>query len=116
MFSFIALFLPLLSPPNKEVPVEEHNGHALGEEEEQAADEEEGEGVEADDEATQVETAGDEEEEEAEEETDEVTEDSLTRHITKNLILLFGLLKYLKFVFFQSFLVCSTLFFPPLSL
>ncbi|XP_040902005.1 SH3 domain-binding glutamic acid-rich protein isoform X2 [Toxotes jaculatrix] len=72
-----------------EVPVEERNGDAHGEEEQtQAADEEKGEGGEeeeeqegevADDEATEEETAGDEapaEEEEAVEETDEVTEDT----------------------------------------
>ncbi|KAM7399549.1 hypothetical protein PAMP_018814 [Pampus punctatissimus] len=69
-----------------EVPVEERNGDAHGE---QAADEEEREGGEeeevAEDEATEGETAGDEapaeeeeaeEEEEAAEETDEVTEDT----------------------------------------
>ncbi|XP_059186518.1 SH3 domain-binding glutamic acid-rich protein isoform X1 [Centropristis striata] len=69
-----------------EVPVQERNGDAHGEEE-QAADEEEGEGGEkaeeedvaegetADDEATEGETAGDEAPAE-EEETDEVTEDT----------------------------------------
>ncbi|XP_072248853.1 SH3 domain-binding glutamic acid-rich protein isoform X8 [Leuresthes tenuis] len=65
-----------------EVPVEERNGNAHGEEEQvEAADEEEGEGGEAGDEATEGETAGDEppaeeEGEEAVEETDEVTEDT----------------------------------------
>ncbi|XP_072248862.1 SH3 domain-binding glutamic acid-rich protein isoform X17 [Leuresthes tenuis] len=60
-----------------EVPVEERNGNAHGEEEQvEAADEEEGEGGEAGDEATEGETAGDEppaeeEGEEAVEETDE---------------------------------------------
>lgn len=53
----------MLSPPNKEVPVEEHNGDAHGEEDQAAVEEEEGEGVEADD--------------EEEEEADEVTEDTL---------------------------------------
>ncbi|XP_037836856.1 SH3 domain-binding glutamic acid-rich protein isoform X3 [Kryptolebias marmoratus] len=54
------------NPDNSvEVPVEEHNGDAHGgEEQEQAADEEEGEGVEAD----KVGNAGDDEEEEEEEE------------------------------------------------
>nr|XP_046246426.1 SH3 domain-binding glutamic acid-rich protein isoform X4 [Scatophagus argus] len=72
-----------------EVPVEERNGDAHGEEEQaQAADEEEGEGGEedevaegetADDEAMEENTAGDEapaEDEEAVEETDEITEDT----------------------------------------
>ncbi|XP_047450017.1 SH3 domain-binding glutamic acid-rich protein-like [Mugil cephalus] len=71
-----------------EVPVEERNGKAHGEEEQvQAADEEVEKGVDegeaADDEATEGETAGDEapaeeeeEEEEAVEGTDEVTEDT----------------------------------------
>ncbi|XP_059186536.1 SH3 domain-binding glutamic acid-rich protein isoform X18 [Centropristis striata] len=80
-------FLGLPPPPgSKEVPVQERNGDAHGEEE-QAADEEEGEGGEkaeeedvaegetADDEATEGETAGDEAPAE-EEETDEVTEDT----------------------------------------
>ncbi|XP_072248864.1 SH3 domain-binding glutamic acid-rich protein isoform X19 [Leuresthes tenuis] len=76
-------FLGLPPPPgSKEVPVEERNGNAHGEEEQvEAADEEEGEGGEAGDEATEGETAGDEppaeeEGEEAVEETDEVTEDT----------------------------------------
>ncbi|XP_078102653.1 SH3 domain-binding glutamic acid-rich protein isoform X4 [Sander vitreus] len=74
-----------------EVPVEERNGDAHGEEEQAADEEEEGEGGEkeeeeevaegetADDEATEGETAGDEslaEEDQAVEETDEVTEDT----------------------------------------
>nr|XP_046246435.1 SH3 domain-binding glutamic acid-rich protein isoform X13 [Scatophagus argus] len=83
-------FLGLPPPPgSKEVPVEERNGDAHGEEEQaQAADEEEGEGGEedevaegetADDEAMEENTAGDEapaEDEEAVEETDEITEDT----------------------------------------
>ncbi|KAF1393853.1 hypothetical protein PFLUV_G00020360 [Perca fluviatilis] len=73
-----------------EVPVEERNGDAHGDEEQAADEEEEGEGGEeeeeevaegetADDEATEGETAGDEapaKEDQAVEETDEVTEDT----------------------------------------
>ncbi|XP_070684930.1 SH3 domain-binding glutamic acid-rich protein isoform X3 [Pempheris klunzingeri] len=77
-----------------EVPVEDRNGDAHGEEEQAADEEEEGEGGEeevaegedADDEGAEGETAGDEapaeeqeEEEEAVEETEEVTEDTEAR-------------------------------------
>ncbi|XP_071375005.1 SH3 domain-binding glutamic acid-rich protein isoform X1 [Centroberyx affinis] len=80
---------------SKEVPVEERNGDAHGEEEQareeeeeeegEAGEEEVAEGEAADDEATEGETAGEEapaeEEEEAEavEETEEVTEDTRAR-------------------------------------
>ncbi|XP_031146619.1 SH3 domain-binding glutamic acid-rich protein isoform X18 [Sander lucioperca] len=89
--NMVYAFLGLPPPPgSKEVPVEERNGDAHGEEVLAADEEEEGEGGEeeeeevaegetADDEATEGETAGDEalaEEDQAVEETDEVTEDT----------------------------------------
>ncbi|XP_070684935.1 SH3 domain-binding glutamic acid-rich protein isoform X7 [Pempheris klunzingeri] len=91
VFSFLGLPPP---PGSKEVPVEDRNGDAHGEEEQAADEEEEGEGGEeevaegedADDEGAEGETAGDEapaeeqeEEEEAVEETEEVTEDTEAR-------------------------------------
>ncbi|XP_039681108.1 SH3 domain-binding glutamic acid-rich protein isoform X15 [Perca fluviatilis] len=89
--NMVYAFLGLPPPPgSKEVPVEERNGDAHGDEEQAADEEEEGEGGEeeeeevaegetADDEATEGETAGDEapaKEDQAVEETDEVTEDT----------------------------------------
>ncbi|XP_028430134.1 SH3 domain-binding glutamic acid-rich protein isoform X9 [Perca flavescens] len=89
--NMVYAFLGLPPPPgSKEVPVDERNGDAHGDEEQAADEEEEGEGGEeeeeevaegetANDEATEGETAGDEapaEEDQAVEETDEVTEDT----------------------------------------
>ncbi|KAM9734031.1 SH3 domain-binding glutamic acid-rich protein isoform 7-T7 [Menidia menidia] len=70
VYSFLGLPPP---PGSKEVPEEERNGDAHGEEEaqEQVADEEEGQGGEAGDEATEGEAAGDEEGAEAVEEINE---------------------------------------------
>ncbi len=127
-YSFVFLDHQLLfSPHNKEVPVEERNGVAHDEEEQQCEEEEyeigEEEAEVADDEAMEEDAEGGEEMmgEEEEEETDEVTQGTVIgAWILPPVVLPFppSLECFVLNAFssiFPSFLECSVFYFPSAS-